>query len=404
MSLRPSKGISATIPPPIPTAYKWATEYKPTDERPLLDMSQGVPRNPPEELLQDAITEATKQGAWGYCPAEGELVLREALVEEIKLAYAPEVDLTAEDVAITVGCNMAFVAAAMALADNGDEIILPLPWYFNHQMTLTMLGIKPVPLKARAEDGFLPSPEKCKALITPRTKAIALVSPNNPTGAIYPPSLLAEFSAIARDAKIALIIDETYHDFITTGAPHHLFSASSDWRSHLVHLYSFSKSYRIPGHRVGALIAAPSFITHVNTVLDCLQICAPRVPQLALAPLLPALRPSIRDMAVQLQHRHVFFREFLPERWTVGTPEETAGGYYAFVRHPFKGKTSEEVAKRLATESGVICLPGDFFCEKDVDIQKWLRFSVANVDEEKVLAVCKRLEEAETAFGWELDV
>lgn len=105
-----------------------------------------------------------------------------------------------------------------------------------------------------------------------------------------------------------------------------------------------------------------------------------------------------------MQHRHQVFRASLPKRWTVGTPGETAGGYYAFVRHPFGRKTSEEVAKRLATDIGVICLPGDFFCEKDVDIQKWLRFSVANVDDEKVVAVCKRLEEAEAAFGWELDV
>lgn len=96
-------------------------------------MSQGVPRNPPELELQQAITDATLAGAWGYCPAEGELVLREALVNEMKISYGggdpDSVDVTPDDVAITAGCNMAFVAAIMALADHGDEVILPVPWY-----------------------------------------------------------------------------------------------------------------------------------------------------------------------------------------------------------------------------------------------------------------------------------
>ncbi len=146
-------------------------------------------------------------------------------------------------------------------------------------------------------------------------------------------------------------------------------------------------------------------LTHIKTVLDCLQICAPRVPQIALAPLLPSLRTSIRDMAGQLQHRHVVFRQHLPKEWKTGTPAETAGGYYAFVRHPFQGRTSVEVAKRLAVELGVICLPGGFFCDEDEEgTQKWVRFSVANVDDEKVIAVCRRLKEAETVFSWKLDV
>ncbi|KAK0241109.1 PLP-dependent transferase [Armillaria nabsnona] len=377
--------------------------YNPTPSRPLLNLSQGVPGTAPEKILQDAIKASSASDAWGYCIAEGERVLREGVAGEMRRIYQEGVvgaDVNAEDVAITAGCNMAFVAAVMALADNGDEVILPIPWYFNHQMTLTLLGITPVLLQTSAEDGFFPSVAKCKGLINSRTKAIALVTPNNPTGAFYPPSLLLEFFALAKEYNVALIIDETYRDFITSGPPHPLFS-STDWRRTLIHLYSFSKSYRIPGYRLGTLVAAPSLLEEINKVLDCLQICAPRAPQLALGPLLPELRNSIREMAEQLEKRHALFRKELPSAWKVGAAAR--GGYYAFVRHPFVSIGAGVVAKRLAVELGVVGLPEGFFKDGDANDGKWIRFSVANVDDEKIVAACKRLKEAEGIFGWEVD-
>jgi len=106
-------------------------------------------------------------------------------------------------------------------------------------MTLTTLGIKPIALKTSPENGFMPTVEDCRALITEKTKAIALVSPNNPTGAVYPHALLEDMFKLAQEHKVALILDETYRDFITGERPHTLFS--KPWRTNLVHLYSFSK-------------------------------------------------------------------------------------------------------------------------------------------------------------------
>ena len=303
-------------------------------------------------------------------------------------------------------------------------------------MTLTMLGAKPVFLHTSAKEGFLPSPERCAALITPKTKAIVLVTPNNPvrlagmpvvtfsvdsvpqTGAIYPPSLIAAFAKLARQNHIALVLDETYRDFITTGVPHRLFSTSAsravpdgdlpadwDWRTTFIHLFSFSKSYCIPGHRLGLICASPAIIPSINKVLDNMQICAPRPPQVALAPLVPVLRPFVRETAAAVAHRHTLFRARLPARWTIGSQ----GGYYAFVRHPFAGVHANEVCRRLAQEVGVVTLPAGFFgpkAEENAAVReedRWIRFSVANVDDRKVELVCRRLEESETQFGWPLD-
>ncbi|KIM38215.1 hypothetical protein M413DRAFT_447962 [Hebeloma cylindrosporum] len=423
LGFRVSRGALTTISPPIPRAYEWASRYTPTGRRPLLDMSQGVPGIPPPESVQTALgAAASSPSSFGYSRWDGEPDLRKALVGEMKVVYGEESDINLDDVALTSGCNLAFVAVAMAIVDPGDEVILPVPWYFNHQMALNLLGMKAIPLKTRPTDGFMPFVDACRALISPKTKAIVLVTPNNPTGATYSPSLIAAFATLSRKRNLALIIDETYRDFITTGSPpHNLFSSSTvphPWRSTFIHLFSFSKSYCLPGHRLGAIAASPDLLVSIKSILDTLQICPPRPIQLALAPLLPTLRPFVTDTAKQLRNRHTLFKASLPHRWRVGAQ----GGYFAFVRHPFPRVKAEDVSKRLAEEIGVVTLPSTFYSEENrqsVDVgapvveseqaveveedDRWIRFSVANVDDEKVKKVCDRLGESENIFGWMLE-
>ncbi|KAJ7657050.1 pyridoxal phosphate-dependent transferase [Mycena rosella] len=399
LSFRLSRGVLNTTTPPIPLAYTWAAKYN-LAHGPLLDMSQGVPGVPPQQRLQSALALASSSlGSFGYCPSEGELTLREAMADEMAGVYGEGTDIKPEDMSLTSGCNLAFVATIMTLADAGDEVILPVPWYFNHQMTLSMLNMVTVPLKTRPEEGFTPSVSECRALITPKTRAIVLITPNNPTGATYSPELIADFSCLAEEHGLALIIDETYRDFITpTRPPHSLFSQQS-WRTHLIHLFSFSKSYGVPGHRLGLVVASPTFQTALGTILDSLQICPPRPIQLALAPILASLRPGIAETALALQARRALFTQYLPGGWRVGS----IGGYFAFVRHPFPGRGSAEVCQRLAEEMGVILLPAAFFCEATVDRaeDRWIRFSVANCDDERICEVCARLERCGEVLGWQ---
>ncbi|KAJ2927032.1 hypothetical protein H1R20_g10061, partial [Candolleomyces eurysporus] len=129
-----SRGVLSTISPPIPKAYEWAARYKATPSKPLIDMSQGVPGIPPPEELRAAIAQASASpDHFSYCRWDGEPSLRSALVEEMKAVYGWQADIKIEDVALTAGCNLAFMAVVMTLADAGDEIILPVPWYFNHE-------------------------------------------------------------------------------------------------------------------------------------------------------------------------------------------------------------------------------------------------------------------------------
>lgn len=148
-------------------------------------------------------------------------------------------------------------------------------------MTFQLLRLKPFPLPLSPSNGFTPSVDQAKSLITPRTRAIALVSPNNPCGTIYSPALLDSFYRLAKESGIALVVDETYRDFVPPspsrapwagyrGKPHDLFD-EPDWDETLVSLFSFSKSYKIPGYRLGGIVASRTVLEACRTVADCIQ-------------------------------------------------------------------------------------------------------------------------------------
>ncbi|GAA5914213.1 hypothetical protein JCM6882_004752 [Rhodosporidiobolus microsporus] len=389
-----SPHIEATAAPPIPLAGLWAKEYSPTPSEPLLNLAQGVPGDPPpQELLQKLAEASADPSTTGYGGLRGDIGLRKELARDINQVYGCQAGGNPvdgeKDLVITSGCNLAFYAAMLALARQGDEVIVPTPWYFNHEMILTQLGVTLVPLRC-APPAFLPSVADAAKLIRPgKTKAIVLVTPNNPTGAVYPPELLREFADLAEREKLPLVLDETYREFIE-GRPHELF-AETEWRKYLIHLFSFSKSYAIPGHRLGALAASPSFLTQVDKLLDCLQICPVRPAQRAVEWAVEATRPWREATRGKLARRQELFREMVRE--VDGWEVETGGGYFAYVKHPFPGASSELVASRLGALVGVVLLPGTFFSPpfEDVNDDRFIRFSIANVSEDILRQVPSRL-------------
>jgi aspartate/methionine/tyrosine aminotransferase len=375
--------LAATAPPPIPEVRAWAARYG--GREPLIDLSQAVPGYPPPATLRARIAEAAGSlDAAAYGAIAGDASLRSRYAEHVSELYGGRV--TAEEIAITAGCNQAFVVVAMALAAAGDALILPLPWYFNHKMILDSLGIESIPLPCTAETGFVPSPEAAAALIGPRTRAVVLVSPNNPTGAIYPPATIAGFAELCAERGIALVIDETYRDFrAVAGRPHDLL-ADKTWQETLIQLYSFSKAYCIPGHRVGAVVASRRFVAEVTKILDCIQICPPRAPQSALTWAIGALAAWRSENRQMIAARASAFRSAVAAvpGWSVAS----IGAYFAYVRHPFSGEPAAAVAERLAVELGVICLPASYFGPGQED---FLRLAYANVDTPAIAALTDRL-------------
>jgi aspartate/methionine/tyrosine aminotransferase len=376
--------LLATALPPIPEAKAWVASYDGA-AGPLIDLSQAVPGYPAHsELLARLGAAAATAEAASYGDIAGDPQLRASYAEHVSGLYAARV--AAENVAVTAGCNQAFYVAMIALAGAGDSVMLPSPWYFNHKMTLDMLGIESLPLPCRADAGFIPQADDARSLLRPNTRAIVLVTPSNPTGAIYPPPTIAAFQNLAQERGIALVIDETYRDFLPSAAPPHAAFAAPDWGDTVVQLYSFSKSYCIPGHRLGAMIAAPRFIDEVVKILDCLQICASRTPQLVLPWAIPTLADWRAANRAEILARADAFRAAIGtvEGWSV----RSIGAYFAYLEHPYPDQPGAEVAERLARERGVLCLPGAYFGPGQ---EAFLRVAFANVDAAQIGELPARL-------------
>ena len=380
--------MSATAAPPVMVARRWIAGVRFSPERPLLNVSQAAPMEPPPRDLLAAMAETVlgDTAAHLYGPVLGLPDLRAEVARQWAAAYGGQI--SDDQVAITSGCNQAFCAALTTIAGSGDEIILPTPWYFNHNMHLSMTGVRSVALATG--DTLLPDPNRAAALITDRTRAMVLVTPNNPCGVEYSAALVRAFYDLAKARDIALIIDETYRDFDSrAGAPHDLFN-DPDWSGTLIHLYSFSKAYRLTGHRVGALIASSERLSEVEKYLDTVTICPNQIGQRA------ALW-GMRNLTTWLAQQR---REILARRAAIqsgmGRLKDWRllglGAFFAYVAHPFD-IPSDQLAPRLVREAGVLLMPGTMFKPPgDASARRELRIAFANIDRVGIETLFSRLD------------
>jgi len=378
-----------TFPPPVMEARRWISGVTFAADKPLINVSQAAPVDPPTEGLRRAIAETALNlpEAHLYGPDLGLPALRAEVAKSVSQTYNGTVQ--ADQVAITSGCNQAFCAAMISLCGEGDEVILPTPWYFNHKMWLDMSGVKTVPLATG--DGMLPDPAQAEALITPRTKALVLVTPNNPCGVEYPKGLIAAFRDLARKHGLALVIDETYRDFHSApGAPHDLF-ADPDWSDTVIQLYSFSKAYRLTGHRVGAMVAAPERLAEVEKFIDTVTICPNQLAQHAALWGMQNLGDWLAGERLEILDRRAAIEEGFDVLAAQGWKLLGVGAYFAYVEHPF-AKPSDQLAKDLVQDAAILALPGTMFMpEDDPNGQRQMRIAFANIDRAGIKTLFARL-------------
>lgn len=386
-----SPQILRTLPPPVMEARRWIADVSFPAARPLLNVSQAAPVEPPPEALRAAMAEMVLEEADThlYGPVLGNPGLRAEIAARWSIAYGGAI--APADVAVTSGANQAFCAAIATLAAPGEAVMLPVPWYFNHKMWLDIAGVEAVPLPCGPD--LLPDPQAARARMTGRVKAIVLVTPNNPTGAEYPPALVAEFAALAREAGAALIVDETYRDFHSADGPPHGLFADPDWRDVLIHIYSFSKAFRLTGHRVGALVADPARLFQVEKFLDTMTICAPQLGQKAALWGLRNLGAWVAEQRGEILARRDAARTAITA--LPGWDVLGCGAYFAYVRHPF-ALASSALAPQLVREASVLLLPGTMFApggEADGDgaAERQLRIAFANVDVSGIAQLAARL-------------
>ena len=286
------------------------------------------------------------------------------LIEAIhnKLALENQIKLGTEAmVMVTAGSNMAFLNSVLALADPGDEFILPMPFYFNQEMAIRMCGCIPVPVPANADWSL--DVEAMAAAITPRTRAIVTVSPNNPTGAVYSEASLRAINALCAQHGLYHFSDEAYEYFTYEGTQHFSPASLPGAAKHTVSFFSMSKNYGMASWRVGYVVFPSHLFDAMNKVQDTNLICAPMPSQLLALQALQLGRSWVEPKVEALSHVRQTVYQALEGLGDLVQFPKTQGAFYVLMKLPGLAKGIEPIAfNRAMTEKyKVASIPGFAF-------------------------------------------
>ena len=340
--------------------------------KPLLNISQGAPNYPPPQGIMERLTKVVHDpNSSRYTNRLGLAELRNLFSQSLSSDY--DADVSSDKILITAGCNQAFCLTISSIADVGDEVILLVPFYFNHDMWLKFDRLTPVYFNHSLTNSQ--AFDKLEAIITPRTRAIVLVTPGNPTGEIIDSEIIDKVADLAIEKDIFLIIDETYKAFrASADAPHKLYSREN-WPENIIGLYSFSKEYSIPGYRVGAIVASTTLLDEIAKLFDCISICAPSLGQEAVIEGLKNCQDWLDSRVVEIRDKQKEFESLMATK-PGGFELLTSGGFYGWVKHPYSDVSTEDMIRRLIIEQNILAVPGNVFTPTD---ESFIRFSFANL-------------------------
>jgi aspartate/methionine/tyrosine aminotransferase len=371
--------MQAVQSPIIPVVAEWIRQHPGT-----ISLGQGVVHYGPPPHALARIEEYHAAGNHKYQPVDGIAPLREALTA--KLARENGIVVNRHNaLVVTAGGNMAFFNALSAIADPGDEVILPTPYYFNHEMAVTMLSCRPV--LAPARDDYQLDVAAIAERISPRTRAVVTVSPNNPTGAVYSRDSLVEVNALCRSRGLYHIHDEAYEYFVFDGAEHFSPASLSDTADHTISLYSLSKAYGFASWRVGYITMPAPLLTAVKKAQDTIVICPPVISQYAAAGALEAGRDWCLQRIAQFNGVRAAVVDQLRDIGDICSPPTSQGALYFLLRI---NATLDPlaIAERLIRDHGVAVIPGNTF---GIERGCYLRMSYAGMESDQVVEGTRRL-------------
>ncbi|MBI3839363.1 MAG: pyridoxal phosphate-dependent aminotransferase [Planctomycetia bacterium] len=323
-----------------------------------ISLGQGVVHyGPPREALDRITRFLADPQNHKYKPVEGISELVQAL--EKKLAAENGLPLGPQSrVVVTAGGNMAFFNALLAIADPGDEIILLCPYYFNHEMAVAMLNCRAVLVQLDAN--YQIDLDAVRRAITDRTRAIVTISPNNPSGAVYPSAALKAINELCREQGIYHISDEAYEYFVYDGAQHYSPGSLPGAAEHTISLYSLSKAYGFASWRIGYMVIPEALGVAVRKAQDTILICPPVVSQEAAVGALRVgpeyCRRKIERVA---QVRRMVLDELEAVRHFCTIPP--ALGAFYFLLRVDTPLDSMSIVERLVRQFGVAVIPGTTF-------------------------------------------
>jgi len=286
---------------------------------------------------------------------------------------------------VTAGGNMAFMNAILAITDSGDEIILLAPYYFNHEMAVQIADA--IPVSVYTDENYQPDIEQLEKSITKKTKAIVTVSPNNPSGAVYPEDTLRTINTMCQNRGVYHIHDEAYEYFTYNDACHFSPGSIHGASRHTISLYSLSKAYGFASWRIGYMVYPNHLDMPVRKVQDTILICPSVISQYAAAGALEAGREYCQEQQREIVEVREILIDSLQQLTDVCDVKITQGAFYFLLKIP--GKMDEmRLTEQLIRDHGVAVIPGQCFGMKDAC---YLRISYGSLSKERAKEGMNRL-------------
>ena len=323
-----------------------------------ISLGQGVVYYGPPKKVINKINKLNPSPDYHiYSEVEGITKLRsiisKKLILENKIAVNEKYDLV-----VTAGSNMAFMNAILAIADPGDEIILMRPYYFNHEMAINMINCKPVIVDS--DSNYQPCLEKISESITPKTKAIVTVSPNNPSGAVYEEKILEKINLLCKEKEIYHISDEAYEYFTFAGINHFSPGSIPDSCDYTISLYSLSKAYGFASWRIGYMVIPKHLLLSIKKIQDTYLICPTRISQEAAIIALEVGSDYTKKFLNKIECvRNSLYAELETINNICETPL-TMGAFYFLIKLKTE-LTGIEIVDKLINEYKIAVIPGETF-------------------------------------------
>jgi aspartate/methionine/tyrosine aminotransferase len=344
--------------------------------REIIHLEVGEPDFETPECIREAGIRAIRDGETRYTHSLGLLELREAICEDYRKEYG--VTVTPDRVVVTSGTSPAMVLLFGALLGPGDEVLIPDPHYACHPSFVEFLGGRAVAVDVREEDGFQYRPEEIRARMTPRTRAVLVNSPSNPTGNVLSAERMAAIAALGP----CVVSDEIYHGLVYEGrAPSIL-----EFTENAFVLNGFSKKYAMTGWRLGYVIAPPRYVRTMQKLQQNFFISAGSIPQRAGVAALREAGPDVARMVAVYDERRRYLVRALRELG-LGVAVEPTGAFYVLANARHVDADSHRLAFDILERAGVAVTPGVDFGR---NAEGFLRFSYAN-SLERIAEAARRL-------------
>lgn len=323
-----------------------------------ISLGQGVVSyGPPSEAIERISDFLSNPNHHKYQAVEGIPELIKTIETKLQLENYIPVDAR-QKVFVTAGSNMGFVNAVMAITDPGDEVILQTPYYFNHEMAVQMANCRPVLVDT--DEHYQLRLDAIREAITPRTRAIVTVSPNNPTGVVYPEATLRAVNALCREQGIYHIHDETYEYFTYDDAQHFSPGSIADSQPYTISLFSLSKAYGFASWRIGYLLLPAHLSAAVQKIQDTILICAAVISQYAAVGALQAGIGYCRPKIEALKQVRQICLDHLSDIQDICSVPSAQGAFY-FLLNVHTDINDSELISRLIREYQVAVIPGHTF-------------------------------------------